>query len=119
MARPRSRLEFRWSSIRSVNYGRAKCSLGGIELVDQDLIESEVRYVNQLVVFRRADPVRVRTILALGVRADSAGVFLQSSVVAKFSVSQNRIYHHVAAIVIRGEKKFSGAIERKMAGIQS
>ena len=86
--------------------GGQSVPFGGIEFVDQDLIESEVRDVNQLLSIRSADPVGVRRILALGGRAELCRVILQHAVWSpSFPSAPNRKYHHVAASVIRATKR--------------
>src|SRR5580693_7818521 len=85
-----------------------------VEAIDDDLIEPQIDGEREAIVGRGANPVGVRTFLALFIRA-GAGMLDKAAGGAETSVIVNRERRDASAIVIRDQNEEAVFVERNMA----
>ncbi len=90
---------------------------GGVKVVDQHTVETEIRHVRETIARGEPDPVRVRAFLALFVGADGTRVRHERGVFAEFSVPEDGEDSDVARGVVGDENVFAGLIEGDVARI--
>jgi len=95
----------------------SQCSLGGIEFVDQDAIEAQIRDIGKAIVRGEFDPVGVRTFLAFLVGAEISGVLKQRGMFAKSAVGEDWKDGDCAGGVVCDQSEFAGFVEGEIAGI--
>src|SRR5580704_18699561 len=93
---------------------RRKDPLARVEAIDYDLIEAQIDGEREAIVGRGANPVGVRTFLALFIRA-GAGMLDKAAGGAETSVIVNRERRDASAIVIRDQNEEAVFVERNMA----
>ena len=127
MPRPRTGIQRRGERIERHPFVR--CGLPGqrlawceralsrIELVDQNAIQSKVRNIDQMIVRRGLNPVRVRRFLALFVRTCDALVVHERRVFSEPAIRQNRENRNRPRTVVGNENVLAGFVERQITRI--
>lgn len=92
-------------------------ALGGVEIVDEDTVETQVRDVRETIACRDPDPVSVRAFLALLVGAHGTCVRQERGMLAESSVREDGEYSDVARRVVGDKDVLAGFVEGYVARI--
>jgi len=92
-------------------------AFGGVKVVDQDTVETQIGHVRESIARGEPDPVSVRAFLALLVGAHSARVRQKRGMLAESSVREDWEYNDVARRVVGDKNVLAGFVEGYVARI--
>src|SRR5580692_392949 len=93
---------------------RRENPFAGVEAINDDLIEAQIDVEREAIVGRGANPVGVRTFLALFVRA-GAGMLGKAAGGAEAAVIVNGKRSVATAIIVRDQNEAAAFVERNVA----